>query len=85
MIYKNKAEANTTTTYVPVDSQDYFANPKKYAEKNQMYQDFGMGKECIPVNSLGDFASQKGEPDILEKTQFNIRRRFGYSDEVDQY
>lgn len=86
MIYKTGAGFETTKKYMNVDSQDYFQNPKKYQGRKEMYSKMGMDEEeCIPVNSFGDFASVKGEEGIMEKTQCNIRERFGYTDEVDQY
>lgn len=68
--------------YYKVDSQQYLDNPKKYAERDAMAAEYG-GSKCMPVGIYDGFISQKGEADILEKSQYNIRDRFGFLSEDD--
>lgn len=62
-----------TPKYDRVDVTDYLANPQEYAEREAM-----TGSECLPVGTYGGFVGMKGDPNIMEKTQYNLRDRFGF-------
>lgn len=70
--------------YKKEDAEEYFNNPKYEAAEKKMYQDMGIDTEDMPVGAFNDFVSVKGEPEILQKTQYNIKDRFGYCSKDDE-
>lgn len=67
-------------TYYNEDIQNYLADPQKQKDKAKMYDSIGIDMpDCIPVGINNTFmATDKFDSSNLEKTEYNIRERFGH-------
>lgn len=68
--------------YVNVKVDTYENCPDRVNQIESMY---GSDTSCLPVDPYGALVGQKGDPAIMDKTQYNIRDRFGYDQGDESY
>ena len=68
--------------YYNEDIEEYLEDPQEYEDRAKM---FNLGG-CMPVGINNTFISpKKFDSSNLEKTQYNIRERFGHLQSEDKY
>lgn len=66
--------ATSSAKYYKEDFNDYVADPSKSDYRSELF-----GGTCMPVGINDTFMpTDKADADNLDKTQYNIRERFGY-------